>query len=255
MERNWRLVAVFAGGAFILSVLSGAIAGVSFGALVLRAVLGALVFGGLSLGIQYVIDRFLPELKSTGSSADAASSAEEEAELSGRNVDIVVEEEPEELSSLGGSEGGDEAGEAAADGAEQSVAQGADAAAAQPYSFENLGEGQQSGEDRDSSGELIEEVEEVAAEEGGDTPHEHTPRHERASAEVTGEDIDQLPDVGGFADTFEDAPDDGAGAAGSEGGAFASEGLNSGSSSSEGRSDQDPETMARAIQTLLRRDE
>ncbi|MFW5728628.1 MAG: hypothetical protein ACOCYG_03110 [Spirochaetota bacterium] len=307
MERNRRFVAIFAGGAFALSVLSGAIAGVSFGALILRAAIGGVVFGGLALLIQFVFDRFLPEIfsasgapgasrrgapgpVSTGARRNGDSEDDgRDAAVTGRNVDIVVEEETEELTAVDDEEEEEEPAELAEaeiDAAEEEDALGeieaveeaepahtaegsspasresresasagrgeatGDGATAESYQFESLDQ------EDEGADELVEEVEEVTSEEeppGGPT---QTPWHDKATAEVSSSDIDAIPDISGLSDSFGDSQE--RSDAGREGAASEESGmtdLGGGSSgSSRGRSDQDPETIARAIQTVLRRE-
>ncbi len=318
MELNWRFVAIFAGGAFVLSVLSAAIAGVSFGALILRALLGAAVFGGLAVLIQFVIDRFLPELSSPAdaggvsrhtarrSSAEAAGDAEDPAAdyaagATGQNVDIVVEEEAEELTGVDDDEEEEEPAELAGAGddsdsldddtggdgeplygAEGATENGAASEAAGtpagqsgagpgsptssggapagsggtgPYQFDSF-DREDRGADEDGADELIEEVEEVTSGEEPSSESNQTAWHDKATAEVSSSDIDALPDIGGLSESFgESQEEDDRGqehASGESSGMTDLGGGNSGSS--QHRSDQDPETIARAIQTVLRRE-
>lgn len=85
MKIDWRVSTIVAGAAFVLSALIGLIGNVSFGALLVRALLSAAAFGAGAIGLRFVIDRFLPELL-------AASPPETEAEP-GKSVDIVVDGE------------------------------------------------------------------------------------------------------------------------------------------------------------------
>ncbi|MDR3201166.1 MAG: hypothetical protein LBT68_06870, partial [Spirochaetales bacterium] len=62
MANNWRVSVFVAGLAFCISFLFGLIGGVEFATLILGAFLGAVVFGGLSLGVGVLLRRFLPEL-------------------------------------------------------------------------------------------------------------------------------------------------------------------------------------------------
>lgn len=80
--------AIVAGvAAMILSLLVGVIAGVRIGALMLRALLSAAVFGGGALLVGTLIDRFLPELVE-------GSGVDDDPGSPGR-IDIVVDEQPE----------------------------------------------------------------------------------------------------------------------------------------------------------------
>jgi hypothetical protein len=62
MANNWKLGAFFAGLAFCISFLFGLIGGVGFAVIILRAFLGALVFGALGFGVDILLRRLLPEL-------------------------------------------------------------------------------------------------------------------------------------------------------------------------------------------------
>ena len=89
MDTDLRASLIASGAAAILSMLVGAISGVGFLAIVLRALAGAVVFGAIVYGALMLFRRFLPELFS--------SEAESEAEDSmvGGAVDIVLPgEEP-----------------------------------------------------------------------------------------------------------------------------------------------------------------
>lgn len=69
---------------FLLSFLIGLVSGNPFGTVLLRAVLFALLVGGFCVGAQVVLGRFLPEL--TGASAGAGDPER-------KGVDIVLPEE------------------------------------------------------------------------------------------------------------------------------------------------------------------
>ena len=73
MKIDWRVSAITAGSAFLLSILVGVIGDVSFGVLILRAIIAAIVFGAGATGATIIIDRYLPELR-RASPASAASS-------------------------------------------------------------------------------------------------------------------------------------------------------------------------------------
>lgn len=84
MTFNWKIPAVSAGGAFLLSLLVGIIGRVGFGTAILRGLLWALLFGVFAFGVDYLLRRFLPEL---------FSSVEGEAADSERTIDITLAEE------------------------------------------------------------------------------------------------------------------------------------------------------------------
>jgi hypothetical protein len=92
-----RTVAIFAAAGLVLSLLVGVLAGNPFGVIVLRALLFAVLFGGVGAGMQFVVRRFLPELATAEPSADApADGSPEDAETKsgGSTIDIVLPEEP-----------------------------------------------------------------------------------------------------------------------------------------------------------------
>ena len=79
---DWKLPVGSAGFAFCISLFSGIVGGVSFGTMVLRATVSALVFGALGAGIALVARRYLPELFESFQPEDA-----------GPEVDITLDEE------------------------------------------------------------------------------------------------------------------------------------------------------------------
>ncbi len=113
--KDWKIVVIFAAGAFFLSVTAGIIGGVSAGVILLRALAGGIIFGGFGYLLQFLLlPKFLPELlESGGDSGDTGVH-----EVSGSNVDIVIDdnepavdtaaaesrstEEPDEFSESGG---------------------------------------------------------------------------------------------------------------------------------------------------------
>lgn len=94
-----RTVAIFAAAGLVLSLLVGVLAGNPFGVMVLRALLFAVLFGGVGAGMQFVVRRYLPGLAGTEPSADAPSgepveSTDADAKSGGSTIDIVLPEEP-----------------------------------------------------------------------------------------------------------------------------------------------------------------
>jgi len=94
-----RTVAIFAAAGLVLSLLVGVLAGNPFGIIVLRALVFAVVFGGVGAGMQFVVRRFLPGLSGAEPSADAPSdgsvrSEDADAKAEGSTIDIVLPEEP-----------------------------------------------------------------------------------------------------------------------------------------------------------------
>ena len=83
---DYKIVIGFAAFAFIVSLLSGLIGGVSFGILTLRTLLGTAFFAALGAGASWIFKRYLPEIFSR---AEAGETVEEPASA----VDIVLPEE------------------------------------------------------------------------------------------------------------------------------------------------------------------
>jgi len=88
MSLDWRTGAFAAGAAFILSFLAGVIGGVSFGALLVRAIVGSVVFGAGGVGVSLLIERYLPELRT----ASGDSPANDLEQRPGGRVDITVDD-------------------------------------------------------------------------------------------------------------------------------------------------------------------
>jgi hypothetical protein len=219
MGPNLKFSAYFAGSAFAIAFLTGIFAGVGFGTVILRALIGAVVFAGLGYGTYIVISTRLPELLSR------AAAPEREAEGYGQNVDIVVDDDDEVPDAAEELEAADEPSTAAEGEAGELEEVGDEESAA-------AGEG---------GDELVEEVEEVAASSGApDTSSS-------GGEDVDENSVDALPDIGGFAGDFE--------AEGTEV-VEDDEGGTSGSSRArEHGIQQDPEVIAKALQTVIKRDE
>ena len=205
--------------ALIVSLFSGIVTGVPFATVVVRALVSALVFAGLGSVAQVAVSRFLPELEQVldGSNVDT-----QESEAAGEvrpAVDIVVDDSDDE------SESEDESDDGLLEvGDEGSTYNG------------ELQSDRETDGDAEPADDLVAEAEEVEADQDRGLPAAAPDPAD--SIDVSG--VDQLPDVGGYSDAFE----------GSEG--IASVGESEGNRSSSG---QDPALMARALQTILKRDE
>jgi len=92
---NWKVVVGSGVVAGVLSLLTGIISGVSFGTLLLRALMWGAIFCGVGGSVSFVIAKYLPELFSS-----PAEGERDEAETR-RNVDIVL---PDENPHRGGQE-------------------------------------------------------------------------------------------------------------------------------------------------------
>ncbi|TVQ23303.1 MAG: hypothetical protein EA382_10295 [Spirochaetaceae bacterium] len=226
MSVNWKTSAIVGGSAFVLSALVGLIGGVGFGVLVLRAAIGAALFAAGAAAVEVVIERFLPELRSTADAAPAPTG-------SGR-VDIVVDDD---LSSDGYTPGGTfgddfDGGSAESDDAYGSDADDDGAFASSP----------------DDTGEFDDGVGSSGRSEGGAIDDDEPEELEAVDVDGTPErgpisdDADNLPDMDRMSESFQsgvasvvDARTDGV-----DGG---------------GRSGEDPSLMARAIRTVLKREQ
>lgn len=237
MSIQWKPVAVSALLAFIIVVVTAGISGVPFGVLLFRAVLGALIFGAGALGVQYLVAKFLPELVESGDGVDSSNGAPE----AGGSVDIVISDDDDELE--------EEVDETEASDGPPEFEPGMPAATA-PDDGEFAASGQDTGDVPADDGEpLVEVVEEAelenepASEPDSEAETASAPEAESEPEEVAvagNESVDTLPDVGEFTDSFmadaaqEEPPQDTA------------------RTTDDG---QDPESIAKAIRTLMKREE
>jgi len=226
----------FAGlGAFILSCLIALLARVPFGVLLLRAILSGLAFGAFVYGSIMVFQRFMPEL------LDGTSVKESEASELGSVVDIVVP-----------------GGEYEHAGSERPVAATYSEAIIPP---------EQGPRAVIDSGELEREVADLRTDglvasdpmtfeqTGADPERGGSAMAPRPSVGL--DELDTLPDLEGFSDSFSSGPTGGLdGSDGSDEGAVGPMGV-SDSMPTAGSPDsgQDPVVLAKAVQTLLRRDQ
>jgi len=175
MEIDWRFGAGCATAAFVISVLFGIIGGVQFGALVLRALLGALIFAVLGIGCHRLMKSFLPELFEL---------SKEEKRETGETVDIVIQD----------------------DGTETRAPDDARSAeSSKPFFGRNHTPSVASGEEEaEEAGEfdgLVEEMEEVSAPGAEAATVKKEPKvGEEAFANT--ENVDDLPDLGEMETSF-----------------------------------------------------
>ena len=242
MGPNLKFSAYFAASAFVIALLTGALAGVGFGSLLVRAVLGAIVFAALGYGVYIVISTRLPELLSAGAATTSAS----QADGYGRNVDIVVDDDGED-DSLGDGED-DEL--PAAEQAAQAVSPGDLEDDGEPGDLEEVAEDAESA--AGDGDELVEEVEEVAAPAAGGAPSDSEAATKNGTKDVDENSVDTLPDIGGFAGDFESEGTEGAEVVEEDD----SDGGFGGSSRAQAQGiEQDPEVIAKALKTVIKRDE
>ena len=196
MDLNLKVGAYSAVAAFVLSAIAGAVGGVPFGILLLRAVIGAVVFGAAGIGVDILVANVLPELKEPPSVPNEM----------GGNVDIVVSDDDSDDT--------------------DSVAYRTDES------------------DRDNEEEedpLVQEVEELSVD---DVPG-HGPVDEDET-DMADDTIDNLPEIGGFAESFRTGSDE----------SSDYDGVSS-SPASKGKEKDvagDARVMAKALQTIMKRD-
>lgn len=222
-----KLAGLFAAAAFVLSSMTGIVARNSVGAVVLRAALLAVLFCALGVGLQFVVKKFLPEL--TGA---PAAPADERAPGSG--INIVLPEESPLQAGLDADAAYPEAPVEAAETGERADETGPVEA------LEEVGEQEIAIPDEPTDAS---EVEEPAAFAEPDQPGRGTAK--QSSSPV---DLDALPDIGGL-EASGPAP----------GRSRAPRRAGSGASAEEAMRSfavhEDPSTLAKAIRTVLKRED
>ncbi len=239
MSIGWRTTAIVAGAALVLSVLVGVLGGVAFGTILIRGLLGAFAFGAGSIGIRYLVDRYLPELRQ-------GQEVQQESPH-GSRVDIVGDDDPleEGLRPDAPLAGGTDSDAYHDEGDEQDGESNVDAVESEE-DVEDLDEVDEIDEVDGPRGQEAPAEKLVPAAEGSDDearmPEDQDEQEFRpgVDAEVLSSQ-DALPDMNSFSDTFTELPTD-AEVSEDEG----IEGSHSG---------EDPSMMARAIQTVLKRGE
>ncbi len=234
VRESWKIAAAFAVGAFLLSLLIGLLTRNPFGVVLLRALLLALLFAGFGAGLRFTVRTWLPELAGQPgpSGTDARPPA---ADVRGSKVDIVV--------------GDDDArpGREAYESAEEVPSSGPDATPgeARPAGFDESATNAEAA----ALGELTEEL--SAAE---DTPVAEAVEGDRGEepSELPGASVlDSLPDIELQGESTGTAK---TGAKGRRPRAGAS-GITPSDAVRESVARQDPATLARALRTVLKKDE
>lgn len=90
MKVNFKMCSFSAAIAFVLSFFIALISGAGFGISLLRAIILAVCFGALSVGISFVYDKFLNEKSYDASSTESTSDS---APTIGNKVDITIDDE------------------------------------------------------------------------------------------------------------------------------------------------------------------
>ncbi|TVR03407.1 MAG: hypothetical protein EA403_06855 [Spirochaetaceae bacterium] len=225
--KRWRFTAGCALFALVVAGLSSALGGNPVGTTLFRAIVAAVLFGAGGTAVRMAIATFLPELEQVFASADAPAGDDVDG-VPGGTVDIVVEDD--DLTE----------GDAFAGSTEDPVADVDDA-----VEREDGGQDDQDGDyvpsfdsGDDQPGYQDDDLVADAVAVDGDSDENASIQTDPTDA-VDPKGVDTLPDVGGFSDSFE-APE--------------SIGMGEGERERSGSSDQDPAMMARALQTMLKRD-
>lgn len=294
MERYLRIAGPVAVVGLVLSILVGAFAGIPFGTVVLRGIVSAIVFGGGGVGLAFVIERFLPGLFDTdvaGSAGGAIDSvtayndgADDEPPAAGSRLDIVVEDEDgdEEAGTGLGIRPASERSESGGNRTDEDIlepVEGLEPLAETTPSEEKLSSkdsayrsGESSWKDstavagpsgagsEDDTGEpveeLVEEVEEQSAENAEALMNEAIAEEKYGGGvEIDDTVLDEMPDIGSFSGSFvgsspSDSDDDNSFAD-----PFASDGGAPRRKGGANKPADDPTIVAKALQTMLSRDE
>ena len=210
--KDWKIIVISAALAFLFSFISGLLGQVSLGVLLIRAFLGAFIFGILGYGISVVFRRYLPELFEIKSDA-TSEFIEDPSEVqnnsyTGTEVDGSLTSNPLVDISIGD---------------ETSV----------PVSELGLDVENIQASDNNSENELVDEIEESKSAD-----------ESNVNDQIPG-NIDALPDMGEFSNSFDNSVN-----------------VNGGNSSSSGvvtldimGEEQDPELVVRAVRTMVKKDQ
>ena len=215
---RWKFTAGCALFALVGAGLSSLIGGNPAGTTIVRALLAAALFGAAGTAARMAVASFLPELEQLLVASGHGEPEEFVDEPAGTGVDIVVDDdEGEPLIGFVSDDEGEPVAELS--GEDDEFADGEDVVTSRAHDVPSL-----RGDD------LVAEAVPIEA-----TESDH--RDPTDSIDPSG--VDRLPDVGGFADSF-DVPE--------------TVTTGEGTGSRGGSSDHDPAVMARALQTMLKRD-
>jgi hypothetical protein len=225
-------------GAAVLSALVGVIAGVEFIWIVLRALLFGAVMGAAALGAVRLVRSVLPGLVpdrpgEAVEKADSIFSAGAEEPMTGTRVDIV----------LPGGEAGPGAAEAVEPGAGETEAESADRI--DEAEFASLEAEADQGTASDAG---LADGRESAPGAAAAVPAQPEASSREARPEGI-EDLDVLPDLDGFTDSFAAAEFS------SSGGGAQAQARPEAGSSSRSSDGLDPASLAKAVRTILKRDQ
>jgi hypothetical protein len=238
-KEYWKIAAGCAAGAFLLSFLIGLITRNPFGVVILRAFLLALLFAGVGTGLRYVVRRYLPEAMPSASAAPATA----EQERGGR-VDITLPEEDGVSRQQVRAEARKSRAGRTADADEETSEQ------VEAQALGDLAQdlGEELGAAEDGAGPPDAEEQDVS-ENDAEYEEEAEPVTALSAGQGAEEDLDTLPDIS----TLETSPED------VDTGSRPARRVNGGERPEDAvkgaLSGQDPATLARAIRTVLSKDE
>jgi len=210
--KDWKIIAISATLAFLFSFISGLLGQVSTGVIFFRAVLGAFVFGALGFGISILLRKYLPEIFELNPDLPSKD-----------NEDLSQIQEPSGLSS--------EADNSVSDRPLIDISIGDETE--QAVSEESLDSKSIPKDENSNKNELVEEVVETGETEESDDNNQ-----------IPG-NIDALPDMGVFSNSFENSvSEDGDNS--SRPGAVTLDIMGE---------EQDPEFVAKAVRTMVKKDQ
>jgi len=262
LREYWKSAAVGAAGAFLLSLLVGLVTRNPFGVVFGRALLLALLFAGLAAALRYLFRTHLLEAAKEGAAPPVADTRNDRR---GGRVDIVLPEESPLGGELYGSDGqesrpfgpGESSSPLGADLGDDSAAPGAGLGdipgGSDADEAESEGLGELAEELAEDAPQLADEDREDAAveEESGERWSARAPRGGGIGPGPRIPEVkDGLPDISNLEIAVEkDSDERGAARSSRPGGERPEDALRGAVSG------QDPATIARAIRTVLKRDD
>jgi hypothetical protein len=238
IRESWKTASAFAAGAFLLSTLIGLTASNPFGVVIFRAFLLGLFFAGLGAGLRWAVRTWLAEPAAARASEASAGAAVPAQDGRGSRVDITLGEDADP--GRAGADSGRSA-EGAAEAVEDDPTAPRDDSAAQAEAAA-LGElSQELGEDPSATEEEAAGVEEM---EGDSPPDLPGPK----GRQPTRGRVDSLPDI-----SLDEPPARPASRARRSRPETPGEALRDAVRDNVAR--QDPATLARALRTVLKKEE
>jgi hypothetical protein len=258
MERYVRIAVPGAAAGLVLSVLIGLLSGVSLGTVMVRGLISAILFGGGGVGLFLLARNMLPGLTAPTDTPAAGDPEPPRKSSAEPRIDIVVEDDDDEAEVSREPERGD--GE---ESPEEPVEGEPPAAVPERKEFartdtSGLDEDEEAfAAEEEDSDELVEEVEEQSADDAEELMNQAIAEEKYGGGmEISDAVLDEMPDIGSFSGSFVDSQSN------EESGdeettgysAFSSTG-GGGSRRSTGSAGNDPETIAKALKTMLSRDD